>query len=84
LTYSVEQFFSFRVTNQWNPLLAEVVTASSLNVFKGRLDKFWDNCLFHRIQKHFQDTITDQLKGRPGLIYKAEEEGKGNYKYDRT
>jgi len=27
-------------------LPAEVVSASSLNAFKGRLDKFWDNCQY--------------------------------------
>ena len=40
------QFFSFRVTNLWNHLPAEVVSASSLNAFKGRLDEFWDNCQY--------------------------------------
>ena len=38
------QFFSFRVTNRWNHLPA--VSASSLNAFKGKLDKFWDNCQY--------------------------------------
>ena len=33
--------FCNRVTNLWNSLPNEVVTASSLNIFKNRLDKHW-------------------------------------------
>jgi hypothetical protein len=33
--------FSNRVTNQWNALPEEVVSAPSLNAFKNRLDKLW-------------------------------------------
>jgi len=41
------QFFSLCVTkNLWNCLPEEVVSAPSLSAFKGRLDKFWDNCQF--------------------------------------
>jgi len=32
-----------RVVNLWNSLPQEVVSAPSLNAFKGRLDKFWKN-----------------------------------------
>jgi len=32
--------------NLWNGLPEEVVSAPSLSAFKGRLDKFWDNCQF--------------------------------------
>ena len=35
------QSFSRRVTNDWNSLPAEVVSANSLNEFKNKLDKFW-------------------------------------------
>jgi len=34
-------FFSFRVVTLWNTLPSEVVSAPSLNTFKGRLDKYW-------------------------------------------
>ena len=34
-------FFSFRVVTLWNNLPSEVVSAPSLNTFKGRLDKYW-------------------------------------------
>jgi len=33
--------FCSRVTNIWNSLPNDVVNASSLNVFKNRLDKHW-------------------------------------------
>ena len=36
-------FFSNRVVNTWNSLPDKVVTAPSLNCFKSRLDKFWEN-----------------------------------------
>jgi len=36
----------FSVTNLWNCLPEEVVSAPSLNTFKGRLDKFLDKCQF--------------------------------------
>jgi len=40
------QFFSLRVTNLWNCLPEDVVSAPSLNIFKGRLDKFWGDCQY--------------------------------------
>ena len=36
-------FFSRRITNAWNRLPNDVVTSPNLNVFKNRLDKYW-NC----------------------------------------
>ena len=35
--------FSNRIADWWNGLPEEVVAAPSLNAFKNRLDKFWDN-----------------------------------------
>ena len=35
--------FSHRVVNTWNELPNEVVNANSLNTFKQRLNKFWQN-----------------------------------------
>ena len=34
-------FFSQRVINYWNDLPSQVVTASSVNSFKSRLDNYW-------------------------------------------
>jgi len=34
-------FFCNRVTNIWNSLPIDIVTAPSLNSFKNRLDKYW-------------------------------------------
>ena len=34
-------FFSVRVVNVWNSLTEDIVTSSSVNVFKNRLDRFW-------------------------------------------
>jgi len=36
-------FFSLRVVNNWNALPMDVVYAPSLNSYKNRLDKFWEN-----------------------------------------
>ena len=32
-----------RLVNIWNSLPNEIVTAPSLNLFKNRLDKYWEN-----------------------------------------
>ena len=36
-----KHFFSNRIVEPWNNLPSDVVTAPSLNAFKGRLDKYW-------------------------------------------
>ena len=38
-THARLSFFSFRVVSSWNSLPSDVVSAPSLNTFKGRLDK---------------------------------------------
>lgn len=38
--------FSVRVINEWNSLPEEVVLAPSINCFKNRLDRFWNNRKF--------------------------------------
>ena len=35
--------FSQRIANDWNRLSQHVVSASSINEFKNRLDKFWND-----------------------------------------
>ena len=34
---------AYRVIQDWNSLPEEVVTAENVNVFKTRLEKFWEN-----------------------------------------
>ena len=34
-------FFSVRVVNVWNSLTEDIVTSNSVNVFKNRLDRYW-------------------------------------------
>mgnify|MGYP007024856988 CR=1 FL=1 len=41
-----QNFFSVRVVNQWNSLPNDVVTASSTNVFKNKLDKHWQDKMY--------------------------------------
>ena len=36
-------FFLYRVVNLWNRLPDDVMSASSVNTFKLRLDKYWAN-----------------------------------------
>lgn len=48
-TKTRQNFFSQRVVNDWNSLTEEVVQAPSINAFKNRLDKLWNNipCKFN-------------------------------------
>jgi len=42
--YDLRKFyFTNRIVNLWNSLPNNVVLSESLNVFKSRLDKFWQN-----------------------------------------
>ena len=38
-----KHFFTCRITAYWNSLPNEVILADSTNIFKKRLDKFWQN-----------------------------------------
>jgi len=38
-----QNFFSLRIVNEWNKLLQDVVDASSINMFKNRLDQHWQD-----------------------------------------
>ena len=44
--YQRQNFFSMRVVNSWNSLPELVVTAPSVNTFKGRLDAHWNDLKF--------------------------------------
>ena len=39
-------FFRLRITNLWNSLTEDIVTAPSLTAFENRLDKHWQNTCF--------------------------------------
>ena len=41
-----QKFFFMRVVNSWNSLPDLVVTAPSVNAFKGRIDAHWDDLTF--------------------------------------
>ncbi len=43
LTGTRAQFFTSRVIDTWNSLPQEVVSAPSIDAFKARLDKHWEN-----------------------------------------
>ena len=43
LTATRAQFFTSRVIDTWNSLPQEVVSAPSIDAFKARLDKHWEN-----------------------------------------
>ena len=38
-----QNFFSLRIVNEWNKLPQDVVDASSINTFKNRLDRHWQD-----------------------------------------
>jgi len=38
-----QNFFSSRIVNEWNKLPLEVVDAPSINAFKNRLDRHWND-----------------------------------------
>jgi len=40
---SRKYFFSNRVVHHWNKLMQEIVDAQSVNVFKNRLDRHWQD-----------------------------------------
>ena len=42
-TSSRSHFFSSRVVELWNELPADVVTATSIDSFKEKLDRFWSS-----------------------------------------
>ena len=66
--------FSFRVVTLWNNLPSEVVSAPSLNTFKGRLDKYWGHHCYSLDPSVFIRRTNTQT-GHYGLTSKAEEEG---------
>jgi len=61
----------------WNNLQNDVVSAPSLNSFKGRLDKYWGDCCYSLDPSEFvwRSKWTANRSYWPKT--KAEEEGKG-------
>jgi len=64
-THARLSFFSFCVVSSWNSLPSDVVSAPSLNTFKGRLDKYWghhcyslDPSVFVRTQQVNSQQVT--------------------------
>ena len=41
-----KNFFVNRVTNDWNSLTLEIVSAPNINIFKNKLDKFWKEKMY--------------------------------------
>ena len=41
-----QHFFSNRVVNNWNSFPFDVVNATSINSFKDKLDKCWENSMY--------------------------------------
>ena len=75
-------FFSLQAVSLWNSLPEEVVYAPSLNAFKGRLDKYRDNCFFSLDPEiFFTKTVGQQPKGHLGLNSKAEEDDDDDGEY---
>jgi len=76
-TESIIAFFSCRVVTLWNNLPSKVVSAPSLNTFKGRLDKYWGHHCYSLDPSVYgqRQTASEQPTGHSGLTSKAEEEG---------
>ena len=68
--------FSFRVVTLWNNLPSEVVSAPSVNTFKGRLDKYWRHHCYSLDPSVFVQTASEQPTGHSGLTSKTEEGSK--------
>ena len=57
--------FRLRVTSQWNNLPDSVVNAESMNSFKNRLDKFWnDSEVMYNPETNIYDTTTSRSSSR--------------------
>ena len=59
-----ENFFSIRIVNAWNSLPDDVVTAPSLNAFKGRLDKVWSQYKYELSSKWFKSPQRSAYKNQ--------------------
>ena len=54
-------FFSQRVVNPWNSLTDEIVQAPTLNTFKARLDRFWQEYMYS-LEPPCMRTVKHQVK----------------------
>jgi len=53
-------------------------SSPSVNIFKERLEKHWKDYCFSWSRRFCSKMTSDQPKGLPGLMSRAEEKGKGN------
>ena len=69
-----EVFFCTRVTSAWNSLPESVISASTTDSFKNKLDKFWSNqALIYDYKaeltgigdRSFTRTLIDNIQGGP-------------------
>ena len=72
-------FFSFRVVvTLWNNLPNKVVSAPSLNSFKGRLDKYWGDRYYSLDPTNLYGEASEQLTGHTGLTQRLTKKVKVN------
>ena len=60
-----QQYYSNRITNSWNMLPAEVVNAPSLNAFKSRLDRHWQQYRYSQHTVHDAYNLNKSTLDRP-------------------
>ena len=68
--------FKLRVTDQWNNLPEHVVTATSLNCFKARLDKWWkgSDIMFNPDTKIHEVTSARSSRGAHHTVDESEDD----------
>ena len=67
--------FPLRVCKMWNDLTEKIVTSTSLNSFKNRLDKFWCNQLFKYDPEAEYDAKDNSYKDQDQELFIEEPEG---------
>ena len=70
----MRNFFSNKIVTTWNALRNIVVKSESLNVFKNRLDKLWEN---HELLMDYRSVLdkkryTNIVTGTPTRYYQED------------